>query len=115
MNIEVPADLKNAKEQALLDLAAKCANVQAEALTELQARPGRNREYEQRLSALPEWRRAAVKTLSSKWIAVMVAIVVGLISLASSAVEFTNNAGPLRDTAKAKMLELEQMRQQGSE
>lgn len=109
--IEIPPKYEDVSAAGLIALAARCAQVQAAALAELQARPGRNREHEARLAALPTWRRTLVKTLSSKWIMVVVAVVVGLASLAASALDFANNSAELQKVARDKMEELERLQQ----
>lgn len=115
MFIEIPPKYEDVSEATLLSLAARCAQVQAAALSELQARPGRNREAEERLAALPTWRRSLVQTLSSKWIMVIVCVVVGLGSLAASALEFANNSADLQRVAREKAAEFERLQHHGAE
>jgi hypothetical protein len=111
-SIIVPRDLTRITEPELLALAAKCAQVQSAALSELQARPERQSEYEKRLLMLPPWRQTMVKALSSKLLMVAVAIIIGIVSFGASFVEFARDSEDVRDAWQVKEEELRRLEAQ---
>jgi hypothetical protein len=81
--IDVP-ELALASESALLALAKKCADTQAAALLELEKRSTSRREFDERFATLSPQRQALVKTLQSPKVFWVIALTVGLASVAGS-------------------------------